>query len=97
MAQQFIDDAVSSGVVSLSQRASVKPDRLFYTGAGSIFLVLTVIGFQHYIFGGKHVDGTSIDPSILATVVAHSSAIFAWYVLFSCSLCSSTHRTADCT
>lgn len=82
MAQQFIDDAVSSGVVSLSQRASVKPDRLFYTGTGSIFLVLTVLGFQHYIFGGKHADGTSIDPSILATVVAHSSAIFAWYVLF---------------
>ena len=66
----------------LNQHASVKPDRLFYTAAGAIFLVLTVIGFQHYIFGGKHFDGTPIDPSMLATVVAHSSAIFAWYVLF---------------
>jgi hypothetical protein len=69
-------------MASLSQQASVKPDRLFYTAAGVIFLVLTVIGFQRYIFGGKHFDGTPIDPSMLATVVAHSSAIFAWYVLF---------------
>jgi len=60
----------------------VKPDRLFYTTAGANFLILTVIGFQRYIFGGKHNDGTPIDPSMLATVVAHSSAIFAWYVLF---------------
>lgn len=69
-------------MASLSQQASVKPDRLFYTAAGAIFLVLIVIGFQHYIFGGKHVDGTPIDPSILATVVVHSSSIFGWYVLF---------------
>ncbi len=60
----------------------MKVDRLFYTAAGAIFLILTVIGFQHYIFGGKHFDGTPIDPTILVTVVAHSSAIFAWYVLF---------------
>jgi hypothetical protein len=69
-------------VALLSQQASVKPDRLFYTAAGAVFLVLTVIGFQHYIFGGKHWDGTPIDPLMLATVVAHSSAIFAWFVLF---------------
>ncbi|HVP49853.1 MAG TPA: hypothetical protein VMT56_01390, partial [Candidatus Bathyarchaeia archaeon] len=60
----------------------MKPERLFYTTAGAIFLVLTVIGFRHYIFEGRHFDGTAIDPSILATVVAHSSAIFAWFVLF---------------
>ena len=60
----------------------MKPERLFYTVAGAIFLVLTVIGFQHYIFGSKHFDGTPIAPSMLATVVAHSSAIFAWFVLF---------------
>jgi hypothetical protein len=76
---------------TLSTAPQVKPastlaghryDRLFYTAAGAIFLVLIVIGFQHYIFGGKHDDGTPIDPSMLTTVVAHSSAIFAWYVLF---------------
>ena len=60
----------------------MKPERLFYTAAGAIFLVLTVIGFQHYIFAGRHSDGTPIDPSMLATVIAHSSAIFAWFVLF---------------
>jgi hypothetical protein len=60
----------------------MKPDRLFYTAAGAIFMVLTVIGFQHYIFAGKHSDGTPIALSMLATVIAHSSAIFAWFVLF---------------
>ena len=84
-------------MASLSPQASVKPDRLFYTAAGATFLVVTVIGFQHYIFGGKHVNGTPIDPSILATVVAHSSSIFAWYVLFFVQSLSSPHRTADCT
>ena len=60
----------------------MKPERLFYTAVGAMFLVLTVIGFQRYIFGGKHADGTAIDPTILAIVVAHSTAIFAWFVLF---------------
>ena len=60
----------------------MKADRLFYTGAGAMFLVLALIGFQHYIFGGRHFDGTPIDPAMLAIVVAHSSAIFAWFLLF---------------
>jgi hypothetical protein len=60
----------------------MKPDRFFYTAAGSIFLVLIIIGFQRYMFGGKHADGSPIAPSILLTVVAHSTAIFAWFVLF---------------
>jgi hypothetical protein len=60
----------------------MKPERLFYTATGAIFLVLTVIGFQQYIFGGKHADGSPIDPTMLAIVIAHISAIFAWFVLF---------------
>ncbi len=60
----------------------MKADRLFYPTAGAIFLVLTLIGFRHYIFGGVHFDGSPIDPAMLTTVVLHSSAIFAWYVLF---------------
>src|SRR5579863_394067 len=64
------------------RKRRMKPDRLFYTATGAIFLILTVIGFQHYIFGGRHFDGTPISPLMLATVVAHSSAIFAWFVLF---------------
>jgi hypothetical protein len=71
----------------------MKPERFFYSAAGAIFLTLTLIGFQRYIFGGKHFDGSAIDPSILATVVAHSTAIFAWYVLFFVqSLLISTHN-----
>src|SRR5580704_9657651 len=64
------------------RKRRMKPDRLFYTAAGAIFLVLTVIGFQHYLSAGKHADGSPIDPTMLAIVVAHSSAIFAWFVLF---------------
>ena len=60
----------------------MKRDRFFYTGAGAVFLVLTVIGFRHYIFGGVHFDGTPIEPAMLATVIAHSSAVFAWFLLF---------------
>jgi hypothetical protein len=60
----------------------MKPDRLFYTAAGAIFLVIAFTGFQQCIFGGTHYDGSPIDPSMLATVVAHSSSIFAWYLLF---------------
>ena len=60
----------------------MKPDRFFYTAAAAAFLVLTVVGFQRYIFGGIHADGTPIAPAMLAIVVAHSSAIFAWFVLF---------------
>ena len=40
------------------------------------------MGFQRYIFGGKHADGSPIDPTMLAIVVAHSTAIFLWFVLF---------------
>lgn len=60
----------------------MKAERFFYAGAGAIFLVLAVSGFHRYIFGGRHFDGSPIAPSMLATVVVHSSAIFAWYVLF---------------
>lgn len=60
----------------------MKPDRFFYSAAGALFLAFTVIGFQHYIFAGKHFDGSPIDPTMLAIVVAHSSAIFAWFLLF---------------
>ncbi len=57
-------------------------DRFFYSAAGALFLLLTLAGFRHYIFEGRHFDSSPIHPSMLATVVAHSSAIFAWYVLF---------------
>ena len=71
----------------------MKLDRFFYTAAGSIFLVLTVLGFQQYIFHGKHVDGSAIAPVMLAIVIAHSTAIFAWFVMFFVqALLISTHN-----
>lgn len=60
----------------------MKRDRFFYTCCGAIFLVLTVIGFRNYIFGGRLFNGAPINPAMLATIVAHSSAIFAWFLLF---------------
>jgi hypothetical protein len=71
----------------------MKPDRFFYVAAGAIFMVLIVLGFQKYIFHGQHVDGSPIAPVMLAIVVAHSSAIFAWFVgFFVQSLLISTHN-----
>lgn len=60
----------------------MKPERLFYTATGALFLVLTVFGFRRYILGGIHADGSPIDPKMLAIVIAHSTAIFAWFLLF---------------
>ncbi len=60
----------------------MKPDRFFYTTSAAVFLVLVVIGFRHYIFGGRLFDGTPIEPAMLAAIVAHSSAVFAWFLLF---------------
>ena len=71
----------------------MKRDRFFYVAAGAIFLVLIVLGFQQYIFHGKHVDGSPIAPVMLAIVVAHSSAIFLWFVgFFVQALLISTHN-----
>ena len=71
----------------------MKPDRFFYVAAGAIFLVLIVIGFKQYIFHGRHFDGSPIAPVMLALVVAHSSAIFAWFTMFFVqALLISTHN-----
>lgn len=60
----------------------MKRDRFFYTIAGALFLVLIVIGFQHYIFHGRLSDNRPIMPAMLVAIVAHSTAIFAWFLLF---------------
>lgn len=60
----------------------MKPERNFYAIAGGLFLLLTFLGFRHYLLGGKHPDDSPIDPVILRVVVLHSSAVFAWFVLF---------------
>jgi hypothetical protein len=60
----------------------MKRDRYFYTCVGAVFLVLIAIGFQHYIFGGRLVTGDPIPPVMLTAIVVHSSAVFAWFLLF---------------
>jgi hypothetical protein len=60
----------------------MQSDRFFYTVTGAIFLALTVLGFQNYIFGGKHFNGSPIEAPIVTTVLLHSLAVFAWYILF---------------
>lgn len=60
----------------------MKRDRFFYTCSGAIFLVLIVIGFRNYIFGGRLFNGAPIMPAMMAAIVVHSSAIFAWFLLF---------------
>jgi len=60
----------------------MKPERYFYTFAGALFLLLTFIGFRHYILGGRHTDGSPLAPALFTLVVLHSTAVFAWYVLF---------------
>ena len=46
----------------------MKPERYFYTSAGALFLLLTFIGFRHYILGGTHPDGSPFHPALLALV-----------------------------
>lgn len=60
----------------------MKRDRYFYTCIGALFLVLILIGFRHYIFGGRLASGEPIQPGMLTAIVAHSTAIFAWFLLF---------------
>ena len=60
----------------------MKSDRLFYSTAGAVFLLLMLIGFRHFIAAGAHVDGSPIDPAIRPVVVLHGAAIAAWFVLF---------------
>jgi hypothetical protein len=60
----------------------MKSDRFFYSGAGAVFLLLMIIGFQRFYMHGTHSNGTSIDPGIVPIVIAHGIAIMSWYVLF---------------
>lgn len=60
----------------------MKPDRIFYSTAGALFIVLMLVGFRHFVAGGTHVDGSAIDPAIRPVVVLHGTAIAAWFVLF---------------
>jgi hypothetical protein len=60
----------------------MKIDRLFYSGAAGVFLLVMVTGFHPFYLHGTHFDGSRIDPSIFWLVLAHGVAIALWLVLF---------------
>lgn len=60
----------------------MKRDRYFYSATAATFLALILLGFRHYIFGARLSDGSPILPLMLAAVIAHSTAVFAWYLLY---------------
>lgn len=59
----------------------MKADRMFYTAAGALFLLMMAVGF-HSFAHGQGQGGRVIDPSIFSLVALHGMAIAAWYVLF---------------
>lgn len=60
----------------------MKADRLFYSTAGAIFLVIMFVGFHHFVRNGRGAEGRIIDPSIFRLDLIHGLAIAAWYILF---------------
>lgn len=59
----------------------MKSDRVFYSAAAALNLVLVVIGFMPFYARGHGAGERIIDPSILGVVTIHGTAITAWYVL----------------
>jgi hypothetical protein len=67
-------------VVSIAP-ARVRPARLFYTGAGLIALVFTLVGFHHFYFAAAAYPGRPITPPIRGLVVTHGVVMGAWVLL----------------
>lgn len=59
-----------------------KPDRLFYTGAAALVLVLMLLGFQKYYLQGKLADGSDVPAVRHTPILLHAAAMTAWVVLF---------------
>jgi len=60
----------------------MKAERLFYSGAGALFLLMMGIGFREFILHGHGQAGRVISPAMLALVTVHGLAIAAWYALY---------------
>ena len=60
----------------------MKADRLFYSAAAVVFLLVMLIGFQPFYTHGTHFDGSPIDRGIFLLVLVHGVSIAAWFVLF---------------
>ena len=60
----------------------MKADRLFYSAAAVVFLLVMLIGFHPFYTRGTHFDGSPIDRGIFLLVLVHGVSIAAWFVLF---------------
>lgn len=59
----------------------MKLNRIFYTTAAALILVIMFIGFQPFYTSGHGQHGRIIAPGIFTVVLVHGMAITAWYVL----------------
>lgn len=60
----------------------MKIQRLFYSGAGAIFIAVMLAAFHPFLLHGTHFDGSPIDRSIFWIVAVHGISIVAWFLLF---------------
>lgn len=56
--------------------------RYFYSFAGAIILMITVVGFQAFYLRGKGLGERTISPQLLPLVLVHGVAMTAWVMLF---------------
>jgi hypothetical protein len=60
----------------------MKADRLFYSAAAVVFLLVMLLGFHPFYRQGTHFDGSPINRGIFLLVLVHGLSIAAWFVLF---------------
>lgn len=76
-----VDPRVHFQIVRSARRTSLKSDRVFYSAAAALNLVIVVVGFMPFYARGRGAGERIIDPAIFSLVVVHGMAITAWYVL----------------
>ena len=57
----------------------MKSDRVFYTSAAGVNLLIMAVGFWPYYTAGRGEGGRVIDPALVPTVFVHGMSITAWY------------------
>ncbi len=56
-------------------------DRVFYSTAAAINLIIMFVGFVAFYTSGRGEGGRVVDPGIMPVVIVHGMSITAWYVL----------------
>jgi uncharacterized membrane protein YozB (DUF420 family) len=59
----------------------MKSDRMFYSTAAVLILLITVVGFFPFYTSGHGEGGRVIAPGIYPVVLVHGMGVTAWYVL----------------